>query len=78
MLKNYYTHYDNNLSRDDLIKKYKDELKSLCKYDKKTSNMFGFVNTWWVLGEVAKEIGYEIFMAEAEEIGYKRGETTSE
>lgn len=32
----------------------------------------GFVNTWWVFEEVAKEISYSIFMAEAEQIGYKR------
>ena len=30
------------------------------------------VNTWWVFGEVAKELSYPIFMAEAEHVGYKR------
>jgi len=35
-------------------------------------NIFGFVNTWWVFGEVAKELNYKIFMAEVENIGYKR------
>ena len=35
-------------------------------------DVFGFVNTWWVFGEVAKELNYKIFMAEVENIGYKR------
>ena len=72
MLKNYYVVKDNFLSKDELIEKYEQELKELCKHDKETVNLFGYVNTWWVLGEVAKEISYDIFMAEAEEVGYKR------
>jgi len=55
-----------------LIIKYQDELKELCKYDNGTKSVFGFVNTWWVFGEVAKELNYKIFMAEVENIGYKR------
>ena len=43
-----------------------------CKIDKDTSDAFGMVNTWWVFGEVAKELSYPIFMAEAEHVGYKR------
>jgi len=27
---------------------------------------------WWVFGEVSKQFEYEIFFAEADEIGYKR------
>ena len=30
------------------------------------------VNTWWVFGEVSKELDYHIFNAEVENIGYKR------
>ena len=30
------------------------------------------VNVWWVFGEVARELSYPIFMAEADRIGYKR------
>lgn len=63
---------DKKLSAKDLIEKYKDELKELCKYDKDTKDTFGFVNTWWVFGEAAKELNYKIFMAEVENIGYKR------
>ena len=61
----------NSLQRG-LVEKYQDELKELCKYDNDTKDVFGFVNTWWVFGEVAKEMNYKIFMAEVENIGYKR------
>ncbi len=63
---------DKNLSPKLIIEKYQDELKMLCKYDKDTKDVFGFVNTWWVFGEVAKELNYKIFMAKVENIGYKR------
>ena len=72
MLKNYYVDKDDLLSKDELIEKYEQELNDLCKHDNETVNMFGFVNTWWVFGEVSKELSYDIFMAEAEEVGYKR------
>lgn len=72
MLKDYIEEDDKNLSPKELIEKYKDELQELCKYDNDTKEVFGFVNTWWVFGEVAKELNYKIFMAEVENIGYKR------
>lgn len=72
MLKDYIEEGDNKLSAKELIEKYTDELKELCKYDNNTKDTFGFVNTWWVFGEVAKELNYKIFMAEVENIGYKR------
>ena len=72
MLKDYIEDDDKNLSPKQLIEKYNDEIKELCKYDKDTKDVFGFVNTWWVFGEVAKELNYKIFMAEVENIGYKR------
>lgn len=72
MLKDYISTVDLNLSKADLINKFYDELLDLCKYDKDTCNIFGFVNTWWVFGEVVKELQYSIFMAEVENIGYKR------
>ena len=72
MLKNYIEENDKKLSSKELVEKYKDELKELCKYDNDTKDIFGFVNTWWVFGEVAKELNYKIFMAEVENIGYKR------
>ncbi|MBU1269543.1 MAG: hypothetical protein KKA06_02675 [Nanoarchaeota archaeon] len=72
MLKDYVEHDDKKLSTKALIEKYTDELRELCKYDNDTKDVFGFVNTWWVFGEVAKELNYKIFMAEVENIGYKR------
>lgn len=72
MLKNYIVKNDRNLSSKELIEKYQDEIQELCKYDNDTKDVFGFVNTWWVFGEVAKELNYKIFMAEVENIGYKR------
>ena len=72
MLKDYIEEDDKKLSSLKLVEKYKDELKDLCKYDKDTKDIFGFVNTWWVFGEVGKELNYKIFMAEVENVGYKR------
>ncbi|MBT7296479.1 N-6 DNA methylase, partial [Candidatus Woesearchaeota archaeon] len=72
MLKDYFEKVDNKLTPKEIVVKYEDELISLCKYDNDTKDVFGFVNTWWVFGEVAKELNYSIFMAEVENIGYKR------
>ena len=72
MLKDYIEKDDKKLATRGLVEKYQDELKELCKYDNDTKDIFGFVNTWWVFGEVAKELNYKIFMAEVENIGYKR------
>lgn len=72
MLKDFIEVDDKKLSAKKIVDKYKDELKDLCKYDKNTKDVFGFVNTWWVFGEVAKELNYKIFMVEVDNIGYKR------
>ena len=72
MLKDYFEKDDKKLSAKDLVEKYQDELKDLCKYNNDTKDVFGFVNTWWVFGEVAKELNYKIFMAEVDNVGYKR------
>jgi len=72
MLKDYIEKTDAKLTPKEIVVKYKDELISLCKYNNDTKEIFGFVNTWWVFGEVAKELNYKIFMAEVENIGYKR------
>lgn len=71
-LKNCLTDKDSGLSVNEIIAKYSEELEEFCDIDKDTSDSFGFVNTWWVFGEVASESDYDIFMAEAENIGYKR------
>ncbi|MFA5831282.1 MAG: N-6 DNA methylase [Candidatus Paceibacterota bacterium] len=72
MLKDYFEDDDEKLSVKEILLKYKDELDALLSYDSGTKDVFGFVNTWWVFGEVVKELNYKIFMAEAENIGYKR------
>lgn len=72
MLKSYITIRDDGLSSSELISKYYSELEKLCKYDKDTKDSFGFVNTWWAFGEVASKSDYSIFMAEADNVGYKR------
>ena len=70
-LKDYITSEDTKLGIEELLTKYKDEIFKLSKYEKETT-IFGFYNAWWVFGEVTKELDYSIFMAEAENIGYKR------
>lgn len=72
-LKENITHEDIKLDSKDIVIKYQDELKELFKIEKDTE-IFKFYNAWWVFGEVAKEldIDYDIFMAEAENVGYKR------
>lgn len=70
-LKDYLTKEDKTLAPKELLTKYADEIESISKYDKDTQ-IFGFYNAWWVFGEVAKELDYDIFMAEAENVGYKR------
>ncbi len=72
ILKDYIESEDKKLSAKELIAKYADEIDELCKYDNDTREVFGFVNTWWVFGEVAKELNYKVFMAEVENVGYKR------
>ena len=72
MLKYYLEEYYQILSSKEIVEKYNDELKELCKYDNDTKDVFGFVNTWWVFGAVAKELNYIIFMAEVDNVGYKR------
>lgn len=63
---------DRFLSPSDMIATYRSDIDMVCKIDKDLKDTFGMVNTWWVFGEVAKELSYPIFMAEAEHVGYKR------
>ena len=72
MLKNCVEKENEKLSSKEMVQKYQEELRELCKYDKDTQDTFGFVNTWWVFGGVARELDYKIFMAEVDRIGYKR------
>ena len=70
--KDYLEEDDVKFALKELVEKYQDEIIELCKFDKDTKDSFGFVNTWWVFGEVAKELNYSIFMAEVDHVGYKR------
>ena len=70
-LKDYLTPEDETLEVKPLLEKYSEEIDSVSKFEKET-DVFGFYNAWWVFGEVAKEFDYDIFMAEAENVGYKR------
>lgn len=72
MLKVYITVRDDGLSSNELIEKYHSELEALCSFDKDTKDVFGSVNTWWVFGEVSEKLNYDVFMAEVDNIGYKR------
>lgn len=70
-LKDYLTPEDVELTPKELLTKYSEEIDSISKFEKET-NVFGFYNAWWVFGEVAEELDYDIFMAEADNVGYKR------
>ncbi len=61
-----------SLNTKDILEKYEDDLKTICKIDNDTKNIFGFVNTSWVFSKVSKKIDYSILMHEIENVGYKR------
>jgi type I restriction enzyme M protein len=56
----------------ELLKAHKDQIASAARIDTDTADVFGHVNTSWVFAHVALDFEYSIFMAEAENIGYKR------
>ena len=70
-LKNFVTPEDKTLEIKALLIKYGDEIANN-RFDNDTKDIFGYYNTWWVFGEVAKHFSYPIFMAEVEDVGYKR------
>lgn len=70
-LKDYLTPEDEDLNVKSLLEKYSEGIDIISKFEKET-DVFGFYNAWWVFGEVAKELDYDIFMAEAVNVGYKR------
>lgn len=72
MLKAYVTEQNTECSSNELIDKYYTELKMLCTADGDTKDAFGMVNTWWVFSEVIKASHGSIFVAEVDNIGYKR------
>ena len=72
LLKNHLTEEDKTLDIKDLLTKYSSELTELLQYDNDTCEEFGYYNAWWVFSEVAQKQNYPIFMADAENVGYKR------
>ncbi|MGD9486432.1 MAG: restriction endonuclease subunit M [Calditrichaceae bacterium] len=62
---NLYDSNDDSLPILELKEKYEDDIKQID-------------TDWWVFNRVSKELNYTIFMAHAEEIGYKRGANKEE
>lgn len=63
---------ENKLEIELLVEKYRTQIEEAAKIDKDIADVFGHVNTTWVFRETAKELRLSVFMAEAENIGYKR------
>ena len=72
LIDDYIKDKDKNNSIKEIIDKYEKELLDLCTYDKDTEKELGYVNTWWVFKKVSEELDYKVFMAEADNVGYKR------
>ncbi|MEH1915312.1 restriction endonuclease subunit S [Nostoc sp.] len=82
-LKSLLAQNDENLSLIALIDKYLDDIESVGEINdvfgkfpgKEKPEPFAYANAWWVFGEVMEDTAfrYGVFLAEAEEIGYKRG-----
>ena len=60
---------DKKLEVEELLKKYDEDISGL---GAKSNLNNEWANEWWVFGEVSKEQDHPIFMAEAENVGYKR------
>lgn len=72
LLKNHLTEEDKKLEIKELLTKYLAELSELLQYDNDTCEEFDYYNAWWVFSEVAQKQNYPIFMADVENVGYKR------
>ena len=55
-----------------MLEKYSEEIKDISKFDNDLKGEFGHVNVRWVFAEVAKDLSYEIFMSQVDNVGYKR------
>ena len=71
-LKDYLEDKDMKLNIIQILQKYKDEISAVSSYDADLTDFSGFCIVQWVFSEVAKDLSYKIFMAEAENVGYKR------
>ncbi len=63
---------ENKLEIKRLVEKHRIQIEEIARIDKDIADVFGRVNTTWVFREAAKELRLSVFMAEAENIGYKR------
>ena len=72
LLKSHFSDKDKSLDIADLVVKYADDIADICKPDKDLKDVFGFVNTWWVFSGVSRKLNYEVFIAEVDNVGYKR------
>ncbi len=63
---------DESLNASLLAQKYRDTLESLTKPDSDSTEEYGTTNIGWVFSRISKTFNYDIYMAEAEQIGYKR------
>lgn len=71
-LGNRYKAEDGNLSRDEFVAKYEEAIMSLNQIDTDDAIGLGCVNAWRVFEMVTETIDYPIFMAEVDNVGYKR------
>lgn len=74
-LKDYREDGDEKLEIKALLEKYADEIEELSTTDKELIGSLVTAyreNIWWTFGEIARELSYPIFMAEVEQVGYKR------
>jgi type I restriction enzyme M protein len=71
-LKDYRSEEDAALTIIELLEKYKDEIIELSKFDKVIAPIYGYYNLFWVFNEVSKKMDSDLFMAEVENVGYKK------
>ena len=71
-IKHYIKPSDKSLAIKELLEKYSEEISDISKYDNALIGEFGHVNVRWVFAEVAKDLSYEIFMSQVDNVGYKR------
>ena len=67
---------DRALNVEALVVKYQTLITGLCKPDNDLKAVFGHVNAWWVFTRVAACFKGSIFMAEVDNVGYKRTKRT--
>lgn len=72
MIGNIFVGNSEDLTKNEIIRRYKNDIDRICELDKDTKDVFGYVNVWWVFSKVMSELCYDILMAEVDNVGYKR------